>query len=232
MEPDVILERISSYIPKLVAALPVALAVIIGAAIVNFVLGRGIKLIASRTSLKESDVLPIRNVLHWAVRIIAVVLVLGVFGFEIGGVWAMLSTVLAMVAIGFVAVWSLLSSPTSAFLILFFRPFQIGDDIEFPGETVRGRVIDLNYFYTTLLAEDGQLLQVPNNLFFQKTLRRRPNIPIVTLVQQLHSPLPAALPPPGPANKAKDEPPAKSPEPNPLMSVPDPATISPKPPGR
>jgi small-conductance mechanosensitive channel len=211
--------------------LPVALAIIIGAMVVNFVLARGFRLLAGRTSLRESDILPLRNVLNWAVRIIATILILGVFGFELGGMWAIISTVLAMVAIGFVAVWSLLSNPSSTFLILLFRPFQIGDDIELAGEPVRGRVIDLNYFFTTLLADDGQLVQVPNNLFFQKSLRRRPNTPLVTLVQQLHSPIPAALPPPSPA-QSRDQPPAKAPEPNPLMSLPDPATMSPKPPGR
>jgi hypothetical protein len=161
------------------------------------------------------------------------VLVLGVFGFELGGMWTIISTMVAMVAIGFVAVWSLLSHPTSTFLILFLRPYQVGDEIELAGEPVRGRVIDLNYFYTTLLAEDGQLLQVPNNLFFQKTVRRRPGAsPAFTLVQQLHSPTAAALPPPPPSLQSKDQPATKSTEPNPLMSVPDPATLSPRMPGR
>jgi hypothetical protein len=91
----------------------------------------------------------------------------------------------------------------------------------------------LNYFYTTLLAEDGQLLQVPNNHFFQKTVRRRPGAsPAFTLVQQLHSPTAAALPPPPPSLQSKDQPATKSTEPNPLMSVPDPATLSPRMPGR
>ncbi len=231
MEPNLIIERITAYVPTLVAALPLALAIIVGATIINFVLGRALRLLAARTSLTDADVLPFRNVLKWVVRILATVLVLGVLGFELGGIWGMLSTILAMVAIGFVAVWSLLSNPSSVFLILFLRPFQIGDDIEIAGEPVKGRVIDLNYFFTTLLAEDGRLVQIPNNLFFQKTLKRRAHMPAVTLVHQLHSPIAASLPPP--SSHPSDEPASTKAAPaNPLMSLPDPATMSPKLPGR
>jgi hypothetical protein len=34
-------------------------------------------------------------------------------------------------------------------------------------------VIDLNFIYTSLDAGDGTVMQVPNNLFFQKVVRRR-----------------------------------------------------------
>jgi small-conductance mechanosensitive channel len=84
-----------------------------------------------------------------------------------------LSTVLAMVAIGFVAVWSILSNTLCTIIIMIFRPFSVGDEIEFAGDPVKGRVIDLNFFYTTLDAGDGSVLQVPNNMFFQKVVRRR-----------------------------------------------------------
>lgn len=231
MEDNVIIERITAYLPTVIAALPVALAIMVGAFIINFIVGRALKLLARRTSLTDADVLPFRNVVRWAVRIMAAILVLGVFGFELGGIWAMISTILAMVAIGFVAVWSLLSNLSSTFLVLFFRPFQIGDDLEFAGEPVKGRVIDLSYFYTTLLAEDGRWVQIPNNLFFQKTLKRRPGSAGITLVHQLHSPIAAALPPP-PPDLSPDQPVAMPSKPNPLMSLPDPASMSPKMPGR
>jgi hypothetical protein len=75
------------------------------------------------------------------------------------------------------------------------------------------------------------LVQIPNNLFFQRVLKRRPGSAGITLVHQLHSPIAAALPPP-PADSSSDQPaggPSKS---DPLMSLPDPATLSPKMPGR
>ena len=49
------------------------------------------------------------------------------------------------------------------------------------------RVIDLNIFYTTLDAGDGTLMQVPNNLFFQKVLRRRRAARAVSLSMHLRT---------------------------------------------
>jgi len=81
---------------------------------------------------------------------------------------------LALVAIGFVAVWSVLSNALCSLLLVLFRPFDLDDFVEFPGEEIQGRVKDLNILYTILETADGALYQVPNNVFFQKTIKRIP----------------------------------------------------------
>ncbi|GAB1488116.1 mechanosensitive ion channel [Opitutaceae bacterium] len=193
MTPQQLIEQITAYVPQLLAALPVALLVVLITIFLNLLIGRTLRLLARRTHLTEVDVQPVAYIVRWLIRIIAGILVLGVFGFELGGLWAMVSTVLGLIAIGFVAVWSLLSNVSSTVLILFLRPYQIGDDIEIAGEPVAGRVIDLNFFYTTLMDNEGRLLQVPNNLFFQKTVKRRRNIGGISLAQQLNSSSPATI---------------------------------------
>ncbi len=225
MELSTLSERIAAYFPALLAALPVALIIVLGALALNLLIGRAMIILAHRTHLTDLDVLPVRKLLRWLIRIVAVILILGVFGFQIGGIWAMLSTILGLVAIGFVAVWSLISHTTATMLILLLRPFHVGDDIEFAGEPVRGRVIDINFFYTTVIDHEGMLQQIPNNLFFQKTLKRRINAGPISLAVQLHADLPAkvALPPP-PVEKKVDE---KTPEPDPNMMLPDPRSIAP-----
>jgi small-conductance mechanosensitive channel len=100
--------------------------------------------------------------------------------------WTMLTTVGALVGIGFFAVWSVLSNWLCTFVILVTRPFAIGDDVEFVGDPVRGRVVDLNFIYTTLRTDDGGTLQIPNNLFFQKVLKRRRGNASVSLAAQLN----------------------------------------------
>ncbi|HTX65361.1 MAG TPA: mechanosensitive ion channel domain-containing protein, partial [Opitutaceae bacterium] len=62
-----------------------------------------------------------------------------------------------------------------------------GDEIEFAGEPVRGRVVDLNFVYTTLRSADGSVLQIPNNLFFQKVLKRQRGTSRISLVEQLNA---------------------------------------------
>ena len=71
--------------------------------------------------------------------------------------------------------WSILSHMLASVLIVVFRPFEVGDRVEIVGDDpVVGEVTDLNPVYTTLVADDGGILQVPNNLFFQKALKRQP----------------------------------------------------------
>lgn len=213
MTLDALWLHLSNLLPRLITALPVAAIIVVAGMLVNFVLGRALLLFASRSHLTPADVLPARNVLRWLIRIVTLVLALGVFGFELGGLWAMISTVLAMIAIGFVAVWSLLSNTTATVLLVILRPYHVGDDIELPSENVAGRVIDVNFFFTTLLNHDGQEWRVPNNLFFQKVLKRRANGGSLTLAHQLNAPAPARLEPPPP-------PPAKDPAEAPVVTLP------------
>lgn len=97
----------------------------------------------------------------------------GVFG----QAWAVLSAVLAAIAVGFVASWSVLSNATCALILLVYRPFRVGDEIEMlepDGRVgVSGRVIDLNLLFTTLLEEGDAVVRIPNNLFVQKYSRVR-----------------------------------------------------------
>ena len=237
MEPNTVMTfdqlwgEITSHVPGFLAALPVACAVILCGMLANVIIGRGLRMLADRTRLTYQDVVPARNLLRWGVRIVTAILVLGVFGFQLGGLWAMISTVLAMVAIGFVAVWSLLSTTSSTVLLVLMRPFQVGDDIELPSEMVRGRVIDLNFFFTTLVDHAGHQWRIPNNLFFQKVIKREPREHTVTLAAQLNSPKPAEveLPPPPPADADDNaHKPVPASEDFAAKSVPDPGTLQPR----
>ncbi len=87
--------------------------------------------------------------------------------------FAVLGGLLALLGIGFVAVWSILSNVLCTLLLLTVRPFRIGDELELAPDPLRGRVVDLNLFFTTLQAPDGRLVQLPNNLFFQRAIIRR-----------------------------------------------------------
>ncbi len=194
----------TSYLPDFQAftraaltALPLTILVLIGAAVVQMLITRGLNLLADRTHLERTDLLPVGKFLKTLLYLVTAILILTVFGVNLGGLWAILSTVLAMIAIGFVAVWSLLSNVSSTVIILLFRPFAVGDELEFAGEPVKGKVVDLNFLYTTLRTADGALFQIPNNMFFQKSLKRRRSLAPGSLAQQLNraEPPPAAIDP-------------------------------------
>jgi small-conductance mechanosensitive channel len=92
--------------------------------------------------------------------------------------WAVLSALVTTVAIGFFAIWSVLSNLVCALLILVFKPFRVGDWIEIVEGTVPhpcGTVADMTLMFVTLeeRAEDGAMVrvQIPNTLVFQKVIR-------------------------------------------------------------
>lgn len=94
--------------------------------------------------------------------------------------WTAFTGFAAVGAVAFFAAWSVLSNLFCALLIFITRAFRPGEVVELletgdkPG--YKGRVHDINLVYTTLVEAGPEgtetRLQVPNNLFFQRPLRR------------------------------------------------------------
>ena len=123
--------------------------------------------------------LPLRGVLRWLIMGSALLFVLERMGVSATVLWTALSGFVAVAAVAFFAMWSVLSNLLCAVLIFTVGPFRIGDVVELvdtldkPG--VKGRVIAINLLFTTLLEvpeAGGALVQVPNSQFFQKSVRR------------------------------------------------------------
>ncbi len=188
-----LISHLAKILPQIIADLPAAVAVLFGAFVINFIVNRGLSLLAHKTHLTSDGFTPFRRAARWVVFAIALVLLLEIFGVNLGGIWSMLSAILAIIGIGFFAVWSILSNMLCTFVILIFHPFAVGDEVEFAGEPVRGKVVDLNFIYTTLQCDDGSQLQIPNNFFFQKVVKRRHGGGTIPLTTQLNSRTPAQL---------------------------------------
>jgi len=128
---------------------------------------------------------PVRLTIRTSILVVAGLMILGLWGFELGTILALLGTVLGLVAIGFVAVWSVLSNLLCTFVLVIFKPFSVGDEIELPTENVKGRVVDLSLIFTTLQVSPEETVMVPNNLYFQRVFRRRAGRHTVGLGDQL-----------------------------------------------
>lgn len=114
-----------------------------------------------------------------------ILLILAEVGVEIAPLWTLVSAVLAMIAIGFVAVWSVVSNTLCALMLLLYQPFKVGSTIELTATGTRGTVINFNLIYTTLQSEEGDLIEVPNNTFFQQPIRHREKETCIGLDEQL-----------------------------------------------
>jgi len=114
-----------------------------------------------------------------------------VFGYDGSNILGGLMAVAGLVAIGFVAVWSVLSNMLCTFVLIIFNPFSVGDELEFPAENIRGTVVDVTLIFTTLSHPDGAMIQIPNNMFFQKVFKRRRGEQSIDLQTQLEQDKPA-----------------------------------------
>jgi len=127
-----------------------------------------------RKQLPEKMAQAFRRALRWGALVVVILLLLQAFGL-LGSAMTALASVFALVAIGFVAVWSVLSNTLCSLLLLITRPFHVGDVIRFPAENIEGKVVNFNMVFTTLKTNDKAMIEVPNNLFFQRLIIRVPN---------------------------------------------------------
>lgn len=98
-------------------------------------------------------------------------LILQLWGLSVSGLWALLASVAALIGVGFLAVWTIISNMTASFFITIWHPFRLGETVELLPDGLSGRVIDRNLMFTVLREERGTILHVPNNFFFQKVFR-------------------------------------------------------------
>jgi len=156
------------------------LLILLVAYILQRLVVRGLSRLGSRYPLPPELLLPLRGGIRWFIIGSALIMVLERVGVSATVIWTAFSGFVAVAAVAFFAIWSVLSNLLCAVLIMTVGPFRLGDMVElvesFDKPIVKGRVIDINLLYTTLEESadsgTGAIVQVPNSLFFQKVLRR------------------------------------------------------------
>jgi small conductance mechanosensitive channel len=113
------------------------------------------------TLLRKMVVSTARNV----VVFIGVLIAISQFGISLGPLLAGLG--IAGFIIGF-ALQDTLSNFASGMMILFYRPFDVGDLVDAGG--VSGKVSHMSLVNTTFMTLDNQRLIVPNNLIWQSVI--------------------------------------------------------------
>jgi MscS family membrane protein len=86
--------------------------------------------------------------------------------------WVLVTGFVGLVAIGFFAVWSLLSNIIAGFFLFLSDPFKINDEIEVPEVSLEGKVLDIRPLFVILEEPSGHTVFIPNNVLFQKSFRR------------------------------------------------------------
>ncbi len=176
-----------SRLPVLAGQLLSAVLVVALTLLVHYLAIRALRRMRDRGSLPTPVLLPLERVLRIVTLVVALMLVLQQFN-VLADAWTTMTALAAVIGVGFIAVWSILSNAFCALVLLVSRPFQIGDDIEILPEALRGEVVDFNLIFTILRSEDGATISVPNNLFFQRMFRRRRGTVTSGLAEQIEKP--------------------------------------------
>lgn len=92
--------------------------------------GRFLTRLGERYPLPPELLLPLRGGLRWFIMGSAFVIVLGQLGVSATVLWTALSGFVAVAAVAFFAMWSVLSNLLCAVLIYTIGPFRIGDVVE------------------------------------------------------------------------------------------------------
>lgn len=176
-------ERLPIWVQEWLGVIQPVLGVIlivVIALILRYLANRLVRWMTTRYGIPAEVAMGTRRVLVFLIWFAALIAVLERIGVSGTVLWTAITGFAAVAAIAFFAAWSVLSNIFCTLLIVITRPFRLHDYIEVlengekPG--LKGRVADINFIYTTLteLDSDGQqsVLEVPNNLFFQRTIRR------------------------------------------------------------
>ncbi len=157
------------------AALITSAAVLVIAALaiplVKRLLRNWLSSMGARIQLSEATVSAMIRTVSVGLWLIATLLILDAWGIALAGVWGLLVSGIAVIGVGFLATWAIISNFTASLFLTIWRPFRLGDRVVILPENTAGRVTQHNLMFTVLREEDGSVVNVPNNLFFQKTFR-------------------------------------------------------------
>jgi len=159
------------HLSTVVGTLGLIVAALIVIFVVNLVMRRWLQPAAVRVGLRSDIVVSLARVVALLLWFVTFILALELWGVSAGGVWAWLAGAVTIIGAGFLATWAIISNITAALFLAIWRPFHLGDNVEVFPENLKGRAVDRNLMFTVLREESGSVLQIPNNLFFQKIFR-------------------------------------------------------------
>lgn len=156
----------------LAVKIAITLGILIASQLVQRLLRRAIDKFIRSQNIKRSRGLALHKMKSLLIWLVTVLMGVYVWGLGLENVWVFVSSILGIIAIGLVAVWSILSNIMAGFILFFTNPFKINDDITILPEQWHGTVADISLFFVTLHDENDNELHIPNNVVFQKAIKR------------------------------------------------------------
>ena len=101
---------------------------------------------------------------------LALTVLLIIWGVNLKDFVVFISSILAVLGVGFVAQWSILSNLTASVILFFSHPLRLGDRIRVLDKDFdwTGEIEDISAFYLFMKTDDGRRITIPTNLVIQK----------------------------------------------------------------
>lgn len=132
--------------------------------------------IKNRYDLSPERYYTTRHKINLCLNFLLIIALIFIWSINIKELWVAISSVIALIALAFFAVWSIIVNILAGILLFFTNPFKIGDIIEIHPDGVKGKVLAINTFFALLEEEknDGTInhISIPNSLFFQKYIKK------------------------------------------------------------
>ncbi|MDA9951443.1 mechanosensitive ion channel [Oligoflexaceae bacterium] len=162
------LEKIEKYIPLLTEyAVKIAGAIILMVA-AFFIAGQVKKMTMKglrKASIDETLVRFFGNMTRWAVIVIALISLLGIFGVQTASFAAVIAAMGLAIGLAFQGT---LANFAAGIMLLIFRPFRSGHYIKVNGEG--GTVFEIGIFSTSIDTPDNRRVILPNSSVFGNTI--------------------------------------------------------------
>lgn len=160
-----------SFLPELLTAI----AILIGGFILAGWAARTFRAVLARTSRADETLQPVlASAVRYGILALVMVAALAQLGIQTASLLALLGA--AGLAIG-LALQGTLTNIAAGIMLLWLRPFRIGDFIEVPANNVIGTVREIGLFVTQLENFDGIVVYAPNSSIWNSALRNHTRNP-------------------------------------------------------
>ncbi len=144
-----------------------------------FILSRLFNKAIAKTAVKfnyhQQRTTVFKKVFKGLLLVILIVLLTIIWGVDQSRLFFYISSFLTVLAVGFVAQWSILSNITATIIIFFYHTVKIGDivSIHEKDSLVEGEISDIGLFFITIVTPNREEITIPSNLFIQKAIKKQ-----------------------------------------------------------
>lgn len=113
------------------------------------------------------------NLNYIGIYVIAALVAIVIWGVDMKQFTVFISSVLAVLGVGFFAQWSILSNLTASVILFFSHPVRIGDKIRVQDKDFNwiGEVKDITGFFLFMRTETDENITIPTSLVLQKGIQ-------------------------------------------------------------